>query len=127
LKEVIKMSNGFLESIFDLKNKVALVVGGGGELGKAMALGLAKAGAEVAIADINSKAARKVSEELLALNRESVGLEVDVTNSEMVNSMSDKVLDKFGHIDILINSAGISQHVPAHEMTDQLKWYIFLL
>jgi len=113
------MSNGFLESIFGLKNKVALVVGGGGELGKAMALGLAKAGAEVAIADINFKAAKKVSEEILALNRESIGLEVDVTNSEMVNSMTGKVLEKFGHIDILINSAGITQHVPAHKMTDE--------
>jgi len=113
------MLNEFLESIFGLKNKVALVVGGGGELGKAMALGLAKAGAGVAIADIDSKAARKVSEEILALNRESIGLEVDVTNSKMVNSMTDKVIDKFGHIDILINSAGVSRHIPAHEMTDE--------
>jgi len=43
------MSNSFLEGIFGLKNKIALVVGGGGELGKAMAIGLAKAGAEVNI------------------------------------------------------------------------------
>ena len=113
------MLNGFLESIFGLKNKIALVVGGGGELGKAMALGLAKAGADVAIADINSKAAKEVSEEILALNRQSIDLEVDVTNSEMVNSMTDNVIDKFGHIDILVNSAGISQHIPAHKMTDE--------
>lgn len=113
------MSNAFLENIFGLKNKVALIVGGGGELGKAMALGLAKAGADVAIADINSKAAEAVREEILALNRQSLGLEVDVTNSEMVNSMTDKVIDKFGHIDILVNSAGVSRHIPAHEMTDE--------
>lgn len=113
------MSNGFLENIFDLKNKVALVVGGGGELGKAMAIGLAKAGADVVIADINSKAAREVSEGILALNRKSIGLEVDVTNSKMVNSMTDNVIDKFGHIDILVNSAGVSRHIPAHEMTDE--------
>jgi len=113
------MSNGFLESIFGLKNEVALVVGGGGELGKAIALGLAKAGADVAIADINIIAAKKVSDKILGLNRQSISLEMDVTNSEMVNNMVDKVMDKLGHIDILLNSAGITVHVPAHEMTDK--------
>ena len=113
------MSNGFLESIFGLKNKVALVVGGGGELGKAMALGLAKAGADLAIVDINLKAAKEVSEEVVALNRQSIGLEVDVTNSEMVDRITDKVMDKFGHIDILVTSVGVTRHIPAHEMTDE--------
>lgn len=83
-----------------------------------MVLGLAKAGADVVIADINSKAAKEVNEEILVLNRQSIALEVDVTNSEMVNSMVDNAIDKFSHIDILVNSAGISRHIPAHEMTD---------
>lgn len=83
-----------------------------------MVLGLAKAGADAVIADINSKAAKEVNEEILVLNRQSIALEVDVTNSEMVNSMVDNAIDKFSHIDILVNSAGISRHIPAHEMTD---------
>jgi len=88
------MSNSFLESVFGLKNKIAF-------------------------ADINSKAAKEVSEEILALNRQSIALEVDVTNSKIVNSMVDSAIDKFSHIDILVNSAGISGHIPAQEMTDE--------
>ena len=113
------MSSNFLESIFGLKNKVALVVGGGGELGKAMALGIAKAGADVAIADIKVQAANAVSKEITALGRESIALEVDVTNSKIVDNMVEKVIAKFNQIDILVNSAGISNHVPAHEMSDE--------
>ena len=113
------MSSNFLESIFGLKNKVALVVGGGGELGKAMALGIAKSGADVAIADIKVQAANAVSKEITALGRESIALEVDVTNSKIVDNMVEKVIAKFNQIDILVNSAGISNHVPAHEMSDE--------
>ena len=113
------MSSNFLESIFGLKNKVALVVGGGGELGKAMALGIAKSGADVAIADIKIQAANAVSKEITALGRESIALEVDVTNSKIVDNMVEKVIAKFNQIDILVNSAGISNHVPAHEMSDE--------
>ena len=113
------MSSSFLESMFGLKNKVALVVGGGGELGRAMALGIAKAGADVAIADIKAQAANDVSEQITALGKKSVGLQVDVTDSKKVDNMVDKVIDKFSQIDILVNSAGISRHVPAHEMSDE--------
>ena len=113
------MSSSFLESMFGLKNKVALVVGGGGELGRAMALGIAKAGADVAIADIKAQAANDVSEQITALGKKSVGLQVDVTDSKMVDNIVDQVIEQFGQIDILVNSAGVSLHVPAHEMTDE--------
>ena len=113
------MSNSFLESLFSLKDKVALIVGGGGELGKSMALGIAKAGADVVIADIKAQAANEVSEEIAALGRKSAGFQVDVTDSKKVDQMVDEVIDQFSKIDILVNSAGISRHIPAHEMTDE--------
>ena len=98
-----------------LKGRVALVTGAARGIGRAHALRLAQLGADVVINDINLEAfkefgetitADNVMEEVRALGVKSTGIEADVGKKEQVEVMVKKVLNEFGHIDILINNAG---------------------
>jgi 2-deoxy-D-gluconate 3-dehydrogenase len=91
--------------LFDLDGKVAIVTGASRGLGKAMAIGLAKAGADVVVTDILDVS--KVVEEIKKIGRKSTGLLVDVSNKSSVEAMVKQTLEKFGRIDILVNNAGI--------------------
>ncbi|NLN16971.1 MAG: glucose 1-dehydrogenase [Firmicutes bacterium] len=94
---------------FRLDGKKAIVTGGGQGLGKAMATALAEAGADVAIADLNADSAAAVAKELEGLGRQSMAVQVDVSNEEQVKAMVAKVVEAWGTVDILINSAGINR------------------
>lgn len=112
------MAKSFLDNLFGLDNRVVIVTGGGGCLGRAMALGLAQSGAKIAIVDISNEKVQEVVHEIKNLNGIAKGYHVNVADSASVNQMVDKVFQDFGHIDILLNSAGVSVHKPAQEMTD---------
>jgi NAD(P)-dependent dehydrogenase (short-subunit alcohol dehydrogenase family) len=98
---------------FDLSGKTALVVGGHGGIGKAIALGLAEAGADVAVASRNLNSLKSVAREIEAYGRRSLAVSVDITNASQVAQMVDSVLSSFAHIDILVNSAGLAIRKPA--------------
>jgi gluconate 5-dehydrogenase len=102
-----------MNKLFDLSGKVALVVGGHGGIGKAIALGLADAGADVAVASRNLEALKGVVKEIEAKKRRSLAVAVDVTDEKQVSEMTDKVVKAFGRIDILVNSAGLAIRKPA--------------
>jgi NAD(P)-dependent dehydrogenase (short-subunit alcohol dehydrogenase family) len=91
--------------IFSLKNKTAVVTGATGLIGKEHCNALSEAGANVIVADIEGS---KCSELAQSLFTESVGIEVDVTNPDAIKELKNKVLAKFGHIDILVNNAAIN-------------------
>ena len=95
--------------IADLSAKNALVTGGGQGIGCGIALKLAEQGADVAIADINDAGAEAVVDEIKALGRESFAVHIDVTNNESVSTAIGNVISEFGHLDILINNAGIGR------------------
>ena len=106
--------------MYPLKDKVVIVTGAGGGLGKAFAQAFAKAGAKVAIADINADGAVQTAKEIDG----SIALTVDVTSEESVNAMAQKVMDSFGRIDILINNAAIYagiQRKPFYELSEK-EW-----
>ena len=90
-----------------LKDKVAIVTGAGGGIGRAIATAFAEEGAHLTICDIDSLGLEKVSEELKARNFNVLPLKVDVTKDIDVKQMTQSTLDKFGAIDILVNNAGI--------------------
>ena len=92
-----------------LKDKVALVTGSAQGIGREIALVFAREGADVIISDINLEKAAKVSAEIEALGRKSLGLELDVTRYAKVEEAVNKILDKFGKVDILVNNAGITK------------------
>ena len=104
-----------------LKDKVAVVTGGGRGIGEAIAMAFAKEGAQVAVADIEDDTAHAVSEKIKALGPKAFGIRSDVSNRDEVVSLMESVFKEFGRIDILVNNAGIS---PKKEGGAILTWEI---
>jgi gluconate 5-dehydrogenase len=102
-----------MSNLFDLSGKIALVVGGHGGIGKAIALGLADAGADVIVTSRNMEALKGVVEEIKAKGKKSMAVAVDIVNEKLVKDMVNKIMEAFGHIDILINAAGLAIRKPA--------------
>lgn len=90
-----------------LNGKVALITGAASGIGKEIALVYARAGAAVAIADINLDAARKTADEIASAGGKAIGVAMDVTSEDAVNQGTLQVVDAFGHLDILVSNAGI--------------------
>jgi NAD(P)-dependent dehydrogenase (short-subunit alcohol dehydrogenase family) len=102
-----------MNSLFDLTGKVAIVVGGGGGIGHAQALGLADAGADVVIASRKIEHLEPVVKEIQKKGRKSLAVAVEVSQEKSVSAMVDTVIKKFSQIDILVNAQGISIRKPA--------------
>lgn len=92
-----------------LKDKVALVTGGARGIGREIALLFAREGADIALCDVNAEALAGTQKEIEALGRKAFTGTVDVTKSADADDFTQKTLDKFGKIDILINNAGITR------------------
>lgn len=90
-----------------LKDKVAIITGGGQGIGREYALRFSKEGAKVVIAEINLENAEKVAKEIEETGGKALALKVDVSSEEATQTMAEKTVDKFGKIDILINNAAI--------------------
>ncbi len=102
-----------MADLFDLTSKVAVVTGGAGGIGRIQALGLADAGADVAVASRKLGHLKDVAKEIAAKGRKSLPVTVDVVDEKSVANMVDSVLNEFGHIDILVNSHGLAIRKPA--------------
>ena len=113
------------EDLFSLKDKVAAVIGGGGVLAGEMALGLAAAGADVSVLDFNLENAEKKAEAVRSLGRRAQALKVDATRKSDLEGALSAILKEFGHVDILINAAGINSATPFFEITEQ-EWHKIL-
>lgn len=104
---------------FKLDNKTAIVTGAARGLGKAMATGLAEAGANIVIPDIDLEAGEKAAKEIAETGVDTLALKTDVTKENDVKKMITDTLDRFDKIDILINNAGICKHIPAEKMSKE--------
>jgi gluconate 5-dehydrogenase len=102
-----------MNKLFDLNGKIALVVGGHGGIGKAIALGFADAGADVVVASRNLEALKSVVKEIEAKKKKSLAVAVDITDEKQVTEMVGKILKMFPRIDILVNAAGLAIRKPA--------------
>lgn len=92
-----------------LKDKVALITGGGRGIGREIALKFSSQGCDIAILELNEESTKPVVSEIEAMARVAIGLGVDVRRLAQVEEGINKILDKFGRIDILINNAGITK------------------
>lgn len=90
-----------------LPDKVALVTGAGRGIGRAIALGLARAGARVAVNDINPDTAERTAREIRDSGGEAVAFAADVANKLAVHTMINGCLERWGRLDILVNNAGV--------------------
>ena len=91
----------------DLRDRVALVTGGGRGIGRGIAAALARCGADVVAGDINQGEAEETAAAIAGPGRRSLGVRIDVTSQESVDAAVDSVIAEFGRIDILVNNAGI--------------------
>ena len=101
---------------FDLTGKVALVTGGCGMIGSAIALSLAEAGADIAVADIKLDKYEQQAAKIRATGRKTIGVTVDVTQEKSVADMVATVLKTFPHLDLLLNIHGIAIRKPSDVM-----------
>jgi NAD(P)-dependent dehydrogenase (short-subunit alcohol dehydrogenase family) len=103
--------------LFDLDGKVALITGGAIGLGKTFGEALAEFGADIAIADIDEKTARKTARLIEKTGQRTFVVKADVTRPDEVQHMVDETLSHLGSIDILINNAGVTaKGMRIHEM-----------
>ena len=104
--------------LFDLTGRVALVTGGSKGLGEAMAAGLASAGADVVLVSRNGAEAQAAAERIARDHgRRALGRGCDVTEPEKVEALFAEVERELGHVDILVNSAGINIRAPIADLT----------
>ena len=102
------MPNSYLEQLFDLSGQVAVVIGGTGVLGGALAQGLALAGAKVIVAGRSQEKGQERAREIEELGGWAQFAEVDVARRESIESLLAKVTGDLGRVDMLINGAGVN-------------------
>ena len=110
-------------SSFSLEGKKALVVGARRNMGKGFALGLAEAGADVAVTDVNIESGQlqAVSDEIIQMGRKSIALKADISSKEEVEILVQNVVKEFGTIDILMNVA-VMYHPKSVVDLDEESW-----
>ncbi|MFC4992304.1 SDR family NAD(P)-dependent oxidoreductase [Rubritalea tangerina] len=108
----------YLDSLFDLKDKVAVVIGGTGELCGQIALGLAKAGCEVVISGRDELKAQEKIDAIEQANGKAYFVEAEVTERGSIEALVDIVSERSGRIDILINGAGINNDSPIEHISE---------
>ena len=115
-----------------LKGKVAIVTGASRGLGRAIAIGFSKEGASVVVAARTEEAHKELpgtiyqtAEEIKALGLDALAIRCDVTDEESVNHMVQKTLGHFGHIDVLVNNAGIAFYYPILD-TPLKRWELVI-
>jgi NAD(P)-dependent dehydrogenase (short-subunit alcohol dehydrogenase family) len=96
----------YLDNLFNLKNKIAVLTGGGGILAGEMALGFLKSGSNVVLLDLNENSLNKKREAIKKSGFDILGITCNVLDEENLKVVRDQVLDHFGRVDILINAAG---------------------
>ena len=112
----------YLHTLFNLEGKVAVVIGGTGELCGTMAEGLAAAGAETILVGRSEEKARTRLEKIEASGGKAYFEKVDVNSKASIQALLNKVLEKSGQVDILINGAGVNSPTPFFEIgMDEFK------
>lgn len=105
----------------DLKDQVAIVTGSARGIGRAIALALAKRGADVVISDVLADAASVTAEEIKELGRRSLAIQCNVVNRPDVDHLIQQTVSELGKLDILVNNAGITQDALLVRMTED-QW-----
>ena len=102
----------------DLANRTAVVIGATSGIGKAIALGLAEAGADVVPTGRRSKLVNEAARDIEARGRRSLAITADVADGDSIQTLADKVIEKFGKVDILVNAAGRTVRRPTLDVSD---------
>ncbi|MDA8527277.1 SDR family oxidoreductase [Opitutaceae bacterium] len=112
------MKPGYIDSLFSLSGKVAVVIGGTGELCGTMALGLAQAGAEVVLVGRNEAKAADRLAQIEAAGGKAWFHAADATSKSELTALRDAVIAKAGRVDVLVNGAGVNSPTPVMEIPE---------
>ncbi len=96
----------YIDQLFNLEGKVAVITGGGGVLAGSIGGGLAKAGMKIVFLDINQTAAEEAAHKIMAEGGQAIGLKTNVLELEALRETCKQVLAKYGRVDLLLNAAG---------------------
>jgi NAD(P)-dependent dehydrogenase (short-subunit alcohol dehydrogenase family) len=113
------LPHDFVDSIFSLTGRVAVVTGSASGLGAAIAVGLAQAGAHVVVVDTNEAGAAVVASEASQFGGISLAVACDVTDGSSLAGLAERVHAEFGRIDVLVNSAGTAHRSPAEDFPEE--------
>ena len=102
----------------DLTDRTAVVIGATSGIGKAIALGLADAGADVVPTGRRAKLTKQAAREIEARGRRSLAISADVSDADSLQALADATIEKFGKVDILVNAAGRTVRRPTLEVSD---------
>jgi NAD(P)-dependent dehydrogenase (short-subunit alcohol dehydrogenase family) len=105
----------------DLSGRIAVVIGATSGIGKAIALGLADAGADVVPTGRRAKLAQEAAQEIEARGRRSMAVTADVSSASSIQELADVTIERFGKVDILVNAAGRTVRRPTLEVPDS-EW-----
>jgi NAD(P)-dependent dehydrogenase (short-subunit alcohol dehydrogenase family) len=106
-------------SLFDLTGRVALVTGGSRGLGREMVLAFARAGADVVVTSRKSDACEKVAQEVTGLGRRALAHACHVGHWDEIDKLVEAAYTAFGHVDVLVNNAGMSPLAPSSAQTSE--------
>jgi NAD(P)-dependent dehydrogenase (short-subunit alcohol dehydrogenase family) len=109
----------------DVSGKIAVVVGGTSGIGRALALGLAEAGADVVASSRRIEQVRDAAAAIEAVGRQSLAVASDVADRASLQHLLDETLEKFSRVDILVNCAGTTKRTPTLDM-DEALWHSIL-
>ncbi len=110
-----------IKNYTDLTGRVAVVVGGTSGLGRAIALGLAEAGAAVVASGRRQELVDEMAAAIAQLGRESLNYSVNVSDRASIDTLRDAVLARFGRVDVLVNAAGRTKRTPTKDLPEQ-EW-----
>lgn len=121
----MNVSHSYVDSLFSLHGKVAVVIGGTGELCGAMAEGLAQAGAEVVLVGRSREKAEARLDKIKATHGKAWFLEADVSARESFEAILNHTLEKSGQVDIVVNGAGMNSATPFFDISEDEYRRIF--
>jgi len=116
--EGLSIPAGYVAGLFDLSGRVAVVTGAGSGLGAAISTGYAQAGVQVVVVDINAEGAQQTADLIAAQGGAATVEPVDVTKKAEVDALAERVVERHGRVDILVNSAGSAFRSPAEEFPE---------
>jgi len=102
----------------DLTGRIAVVMGGTSGLGRAIAIGMAEAGADVIVSGRREPQIDQVASEIEALGRRTLRHPFDIGSRESIDRFRDKVVEQFGRVDVLVNAAGKTKRTPTKDLPE---------